>query len=239
MMPAGIARAVEAVERRGEDLNLIFTSGAEPNFSDAVRVERAETATSGLSVVLPPDAYFVSGNPDKPAYTRDGALSVRDGLLVGSDGTPVLGFASGDRSGLPRELRMERNDAILGRAQDLRIEADGTFGYGRTVVDPETLDAEVERVVVGRVAVARFPSGTRLERVDDLHARPPAGIVPYVGRPTDDNFAGLTPQSRAIGRLDPDATISRLQDAYLALRALGAVERSRNGMVHDALDLVK
>jgi hypothetical protein len=239
MIPAGITRAIEAVERRGEDLNLMFASGAQPNYADALRPERTETATSGLSVTLPPDAYLVSGNPDRPAYTRDGVLSVRDGLLVASDGTPVLGFPNDDRSGVPRELRIERNDAILGRAQDLRIEADGTFGYGRTVVDPETLDAEVERVVVGRIALARFPAGTQLERAGDTQAKAPAGIVPYVGMPNDGSFSALVPQSRAIGRLDPDATISRLQDAYLALRALGAVERSRNGMVRDALDLVK
>ncbi|MGH7659508.1 MAG: hypothetical protein ACRENA_01145 [Vulcanimicrobiaceae bacterium] len=239
MTSSGVARAAEAVELRAEDLRLLYTGGAQPNFADAIREESSEPARDALSIALPPDAYLVAGDPNKPAFTRDGMLSVRDGLLVSSDGAPVLGFSSGDTSGTPRELRVDRNDALLERTQDVRIEPDGVFGYARTIVDPKTMQAQVERVVVGHIALARFPAGTKLERVDATHARPPANVVPFLGTPNDGHFSAVFPQRRAIGRLDPDTAIARLQDAYLALRALGALQRTQNGVIRGALDLVK
>jgi flagellar basal body rod protein FlgG len=239
MTSSGVARAVESVEQRAEDLRSIYTSGAQPNFSDAIRQEGSEPARDALSIALPPDAYLVAGDPNKPAFTRDGALSVRDGVLVDGSGTSVLGFPAGNSSGVPRELRIDKNDALLERAQDVRIEPDGVFGYARTIVDPKTLQAHVERVVVGHIALARFPAGTRLERVDGTHARPAANVVPFLGTPNDGHFSAVFPQRRAIGRLDADTAIARLQDAYLALRALGALERTKNGVIRGALDLVK
>ena len=119
-MNAGIANAAEIVERRAEDLRMVFTGGAQPNFADALRPERAELTADPLSVVLPQDAFLVAGDAVKPTYTRDGALGVRDGVLVSSDGTPVLGFVDGDTSNVPRALAIEKNDALLGRAQDIR-----------------------------------------------------------------------------------------------------------------------
>lgn len=239
MMNAGIARAIEAVEKRGDDLRMVYTGGALPNFQDAVRPERAEITGEPLALVLPPDAFLVAGDPSKPAYTRDGALAVRDGVLVSSDGTPVLGFREGDASGIPQPLQIEKNDAILGRAEDLRIEPDGVFGYARSVLDPKTQSTNVERVVVGRVALARFPAGTRLERVDPTHAKPPPHVVPLVGTPNDGSFASVEVQRRAAGRVDSDAAIVRLQEAYLTMRALGAEERTRNAFARGASDLVK
>jgi hypothetical protein len=239
MLSAGIARAIETVERRGEDLGLVFSPGAQPNYPDAIREDRLGPGGDPLSVAPPSDALLISGDPNRPAYTRDGALAIRDGVLVDGSGTAILGFPEGDRSGIPQSLRIERNDALLGRAQDVRIEPDGVFGYARTVIDPKTMEAKTERVVVGRVALARFPAGTRLERVDGSHARPPANVVPFVGTPNDGHFTSLIVARRVIGRLDPDAAIVRLQDAYLAMRALSAEERARNAMVHGALDLVK
>lgn len=239
MTSSGVSRAVETVEQRAEDLRLLYTGGAQPNFADAIREESSEPARDALSIALPPETYLVAGDSKKPAFTRDGALSLRDGALVDGSGTPVLGFPAGDSSGVPRELRIDKNDALLERAQDVRIEPDGVFGYARTIVDPKTLQAQVERVVVGRIALARFPAGTKLERLDSTHARPPANVVPVLGTPNDGHFSAVFPQRRAIGRLDADTAIVRLQDAYLALRALGALERTKNGVIRGALDLVK
>ena len=239
MTSSGVARAVEAAERRAEDLRLLYTGGAQPNFADAVREEGSEPARDSRSIALPPDAYLLAGDSKKPAFTRDGTLSVRGGTLVDGSGTPVLGFPAGDTSGVPRELRIDNNDALLERAQDVRMEPDGVFGYARTIVDPKTLQAHVERVLVGHIALARFPAGTKLERIDSTHARPPANVVPVLGTPNDGHFSAVFPQRRAIGRLDADTAISRLQDAYLALRALGALERTQNGVIRGALDLVK
>jgi hypothetical protein len=52
----GVANAMENVERRAEDLRMVFTGGAQPNFQDALRPERAELTNDPLSVALPPDA---------------------------------------------------------------------------------------------------------------------------------------------------------------------------------------
>jgi len=239
VLDAGVARAIEAVEKRGDDLRMVYTGGALPNFQDAIRPERAEITGDPLSLVLPEDAFLVAGDPNRPTFTRDGALAVRDGVLVSSDGTPVLGFVDGDGSGIPKPLSIEKNDALLGRARDLRIEPDGVFGYARDVIDAATLETNVERVVVGRVALARFPAGTRLEKVDASHAKPPASVIPFVGTPNDGSFASVEVQRRAVGRLDSDAAIARLQEAYLTMRALGAEERTRNAFARGAFDLVK
>jgi hypothetical protein len=239
MMNAGIAAAIEAVEKRSEDLRLVYTGGAQPVFADALRAERVELNGDPLSLVLPDGVYLVAGDVAKPVYTQDGSLQVRDGALVSSGGTPVLGFVEGDASHVARPLELEKNDALLGRATDVRVEPDGVFGYARTVVDPKTGASSVERVVVGRLALARFPAATRLERVDATHIRPPANVVPFVGTPNDGSFASIETQRRAIGRLDSDAAIERLQDAYLAMRALSAEERTRNAFARGAFDLVK
>lgn len=239
MMNAGIARALEVVEQRSDDLRLIYQGGALPNFDDAVRGERAELTGDPLSLVLPPDAFLLAGDSQKPTYTRDGALAVRDGVLVDGSGAPVLGFRDGDTTGIPQPLQVEKNDALLGRASDVRVEPDGVFGYARSVLDPKTQTSSVERVVVGRLALARFPAGTRLERVDATHAKPPAGVIPLVGTPNDGSFLSVEVQRRAVGHMDSDAAIVRLQEAYLTMRALSAEERTRNAFARGAFDLVK
>ena len=239
MLSAGITHALESAERRGEDLRQVFTGGAQPNYADVIRDERAELTGDPLSVVVPRGALLITGDAQRPAYTRDGSLAVRDGVLVDSSGAPVLGFAAGDTSAIPRSLQVEKNDLLLDRVQDARVEPDGVFGYARTVVDPATAQLRTERVVIGTLALARFPAATNLHRVDATHVRGPSHLVPVVGTPNDGDFAPLRTQRHAVGRLDPDATVARLQDAYLALRALSAEERTRNAMIHGALDLVK
>lgn len=238
-MNLGIANAVEDMEKRADDLRLVFTGGAQLNFDDALRAEHVELTGNPLSVALPADTYLVSGESAKPSYTRDGALEVRDGVLVSSNGVPVLGFVEGDSSGVPRALRIDANDALLGRAQDIRVEPDGVFGYARSLLDPKTEASSVERVVIGRLALARFPAATRLQRLDATHVSAPRGVVPFVGSPNDGNFISIETQRRAVGRIDSDAAISRLQDAYLAMRALSATERSQNAFARSAFDLLK
>ncbi|MBV8600170.1 MAG: hypothetical protein JO359_01265 [Candidatus Eremiobacteraeota bacterium] len=233
MVNASISQILAEIERRGEDLEILFSAGAQPHYDDVLGAEAIERDQSPLSIVPPRDAYLATGDPVRPSFTRDGALQLRDGVLVTSDGSQVLG---GDP---PAALHIERADAILGRFEDARIDPDGLFSYARTAIDPQTLATTVERVDAGRVALARFPSGTRLERVDATHVRPPPGVTPAFGTPADGSFGALAVRSRAVRRIDPDAAIVRLQDAYLAARALGAAERTRNGMAKAAFDLVK
>ena len=240
MVNASLARIFAEIERRGEDLATLFAPGAQPHHDDVLGSEKIERSHNPLSFVPPRDAYLLTGDPARPSFTRDGALELRDGTLVCADGSPLLGFARGAPSGSPLvPLQVDRSDLILGRLDDARIDPDGLFSYARTAIEPGTLEPVVERVEVGRVALARFPSGSRLERVDATHVRPPNGVAPLVGTPADGSFDALAVRSRAIGRIDPDAAVARLQDAYLTARALGAAERTKNGMARAAFDLVK
>lgn len=241
MTNGAILRAVDAIQRRADDVHSLFRSGAQPNYPDALRAESLEPANDPLAVVPPEGAYLVAGDPAHPAYTRDGALRLVDGALATREGTPILGFAEDDghRHGVPRALQVDRRDLLLGRINDARVDSDGVFGYARNAIDPQTLETHVERVVVGRLALARFPAGSKPERIDRSRVSAPDGVAPLIGVPADGTFAALATRSRAIGRIDPDAAIARLQDAYLAIDALGAAERTRTGMMRDAFDLVK
>lgn len=241
MTNGAIQRAVDAIQRRADDVQSLFRSGAQPQYLDALRTETVEPATDPLAIVVPERAYLLAGDAARPVYTRDGALVVVDGVLATREGTPILGFAADEQPShaVPRALRIDRRDVLLGRIDDARIDSDGVFGYARSTIDPQTLDPRVERIVVGRLALARFPAGSKPERLDRTHVAAPVGIAPLVGAPADGTFGALATRSRALGRIDPDAAIARLQDAYLALDALGAAERTRTGMARDAFDLVK
>jgi hypothetical protein len=242
VIDAAVSRTMEAVERRADDVRGVFLHpGAEPNYADVRDAGRVEPLRDPLAVVPPQGTYLLAGDPRRPYFLRDGALQVHDGTLTASDGvTPVLGFSvNGEAAGLPHPLRLEERDALLDRAFEVRVESDGLLSYSRRVVDAVTLESHAERVSAGRVALARFPPGTQLERVDALRTRAPAGVVPLVGTPADGTFGALATWSRWGGGIDADRAIERLADGYLMMRALGATERTRNAMARGAFELVK
>jgi len=238
------ASPVDAYERmlsRAHDLREVFRPGAVP-LNDDVRTEPHVVPSSDpLSVVPPPGAWLVTrGTDGARAYERDGALSLDDGVLRTPSGSAVLGYPGGDaRGAVPVPLRVPEIDRVLGRAAGARIEADGTVAYARDAIDPHTGARSAERVVLGRIALARFPAGTEPVRIDGARVAAPNGVVPHDGTPGDGTFATLATASRDAGSVDIVAGVARLDEAYRAFEALRAAVSAGSHVQKTAVDLVK
>ena len=157
----------------------------------------------------------------------------------GAGGAAVLCFSGGGEAALLGPVQLPEPDRSLGRCDDLHIESDGTLAYTRSAIDPRTRERTVERAVVARLALARFPAGTAPVRVDATQVAAPEGIVPLVGRPGDGTFGALATQARESGAVDLDAGLARLSEACLALRALHAAQRAATQEQRVATELVK
>jgi flagellar hook protein FlgE len=234
--------ALSRIANRANDALHGFESGFEPAERDGARRNGASTVPDAgpLAVAAPRGAYFsVLDAAGERIYTRDGAFRFEDGVLRTRDGAAVLGRPLGAKDGVVAPLHIEAVDVALGRASDARIDADGSLSCALSTVDPRTGARRIERVVLGRVALARFPAGTAPPRVDATHVRAPAGVLPHVGLPDDGNFGALAMHARDLGALDPEAGIARLQEAYLSFEALQAAHRAHGDVEKTAMDLLK
>jgi flagellar basal body rod protein FlgG len=233
-----LSAALDRIAERAADVRRAFTPGALPQHDDVATPASASDFTlDPLAVVAPEDTYFVISDEHGRAYTRDGSFSVRKGTLVDAQGYPVLGLrASG---GELTKLRVDPVDEALGRVKDASVERDGTVAYRRVVVDPRSGAAESQRVVLGRVALARFPAGTRLTTTDGAHCLAPAGVAAQTGSPADEGFAPVVPMHRERSRIDVDESLVRLKDAYLAFDALQAAEAAKAHAGKATMDLLK
>jgi flagellar basal body rod protein FlgG len=231
-------QAFETIAARARDVQQAFTAGARPAFDDVTSGRRVQTVLDPLCAAPPDGAYFLTiDGRGRTVYTGDGAFSVRDGVLAGADGRPILGFtAPGAALG---ELHVDPVDAALGRASDLRVEPDGSVTYGGTVIDPRTGARESRRASIGRIALARFPAATKLGVADANHFLAPPGVVPHVGTGGDGSFGLLSPMQRETSRIDLDVSLERLHDAYAAFDALAAANKAKGGLGKTAMDLVK
>ncbi len=236
---ASLSLALDRIAERAADVRRAYTPGATPRHDDVTTAGPSSTFTLDPLAVAPPDGahFLTAADRGDRAYTRDGSFAVRDGRLVAGDGRPVLGVPAG--GGPLGELRVDAVDAALGRAGDAAIEPDGTFVYTRVAIDPRSGARGTQRVVVGRVALARFPAGTRLEADDSGAAAAPAGIAPHAGLPGDGDFAPLAPRQRERSGVDIDESLARLKEAYLAFDALQAAEAARSRLGKTAMDLLK
>jgi flagellar basal body rod protein FlgG len=234
-----LAGALDRITERAADVRRAYTPGAIPQHDDVATPSSTSDFTfDPLCVVAPDGAYLIASDErGRPLYTRDGALAVRDGVLVDQSGHPILGQNA--PGGALTPLRVERVDAALGRAGAPAIESDGSFVYYRNVVEPRAGKRETQRVVVGRVALARFPAGTRLETADGSLGRAPAGVKPQTGSPNDGNFGALIPMRRERSRIDVNESLARLKEAYLAFDALQAAEIAKGHLGKTAMDLLK
>ncbi len=241
MINSSPLEAYERVLSRAHDLRDVFRAGAVP-LNDDVRTEpQVVPSTDPMSVVPPAGAWFVTRGADGArAYERDGALSVADGVVRTASGGEVLGYPGGDaRGAVAGPLRVPDVDRALGRANGARVEADGTVAYARDTIDPHTGARSTERVVVGRVALARFPAGTQPVRLDGDRVAAPNGVVPHYGTPGDGTFSPLATSSRDAGTIDVAAGVARLDEAYRAFEALGAAVTANARVAKTAVDLVK
>lgn len=241
MIGASALEAYDRVLSRAQDLREIFRSGARPLNDDVAGPPEIVPSSDPLSIVPPPGAWLVTrGTDGQRAYERDGTLHFEDGVLRTASGADVLGYPSGDgRGAVPIPLRITATDIALGRAGGARVEADGTVSYSRTALDPRSGARSAERVVIGRVALARFPAGTQPQRIDAARVTAPRGVVAHLGTAGDGTFAPLATFSRDAGTIDIAAGVARLDEAYRAFEALGAAMKSRAGVDKTAVDLVK
>jgi len=231
--------ALGRIEMRERDVLHAYEPGFVPESSDVERPARAVVSHDPLSVVAPDGAYFASADArDGIAFSRDGAFELRDGMLRTADGRAVLGYAGGNRSALV-PLRVDRYDGALGRVAQPRVEADGTFSYMRSALDPRSGEVRTERVAAGRLALVRLPAGTQPERVDATHVRPPQGVTPHFGAPADGSFAMLATNSRDPGRVDLVQGLDKLREAYISYEALRTAQHAHGETEKTAMGLVK
>lgn len=137
------------------------------------------------------------------------------------------------------ELRIDPVDEALGRADGAHIERDGSFVYQRDALDPRSGMRESQRVIVGRIALATFPAGTRLDSSDGNHLLAPAGVAPQLGVAGEGSIAPLEPMRRERSRVDINESLVRLKDAYLTFDALQAAEAAKAHLGKTAMDLLK
>jgi hypothetical protein len=199
-----------------------------------------QPSTDPLSVAAPRDTWFITQDArGERHYGRDGSLRITEDGSVRIGDEAALGTLDGGEPGVLSAMRLPEPDHSLGRCIDVRIDADGTLAYRRIAVDPRSQERSSERVVVGRLALARFPAGTAPIVLDATHVVPPQHVTPLVGYPSDGSFAALATSARDGGGVDVDAAIARLSDDYLALHALSAAQRASDSTDRTALDLVK
>lgn len=236
---AAMSAALDRIAERAADVRRAFTPGALPLHDDVATASSASDFTlDPLVVSAPATAYFITRNErNELHYTRDGAFTLSDGRLLDQSGNGVCGFVT--RSDTPTPLRADPIDAALGRVSDPRIEPDGSLAYSRPTIDPRTGATEAQRIVVGRIALARFPSGSKIESSDAVEASAPRDVSPHVGMAKDGTFGAIAPMQRDRSRIDIDRSLIRLKDAYLAFDALRAAETAEAHLGKTALDLVK
>ncbi len=238
LISPAITRARETVAARERDVLQAYTPGAQPERSDAAQPSNAAFTLDPLSASAPTGAYFVtSSERGITSFGRDGQFSISNAVLVDARGCSVLGYRDGGSALVP--LRADPVDAALGIVDGARIESDGSLTYERTSIDPRTGAREARRISIGRVALARFAAGTKLQALDAARFAAPAGAAPHYGRAGDGNFAALQPNSREGSRVDIDLGLQKLQEAYLSLDALQAADRAGREVEKTAMDLLK
>jgi flagellar basal body rod protein FlgG len=234
-----MSAALDRIAERAADVRRAFTPGAVPQRDDvAIAAPSSGFTLDPLSVAAPDGTYFiVSDSRGHAAYTRDGAFALRGGRLVAADGAPVLGIRTAGAE--LTELRADPVDVALGRIDQPRIEPDGSLIYQRNTIDPRSGTRKAQRVIIGRIALARFPAGTRLDQSDPNRSPAPPGETPQVGFADDAGFAPLATMQRERSRVNLDESLARLDDAYLALDALAAAEAAKGHLGKTVMDLLK
>jgi|SRR5579884_1426411 len=238
LISSSMLHALDGIAARVRDAMQAFTPGAVPERSDVSQPPSASFALDPLSATPPQDAYFITSDErGRLLFTRDGSFAVQNGAIVDASGHPVLGFTGG--SSTLSALRADAVDTALGYAADVRIETDGFVTYERATLDPRTRRRDVQRAAIGRIALARFAPGTKLQHIDPQHAAAPAGIAPHIGCPGDGSFGAIAPFTRASSGIDLDLGLQRLQEAYLALDAIRAADKAQHSVEKTAMDLLK
>lgn len=239
MMIANAAmRALDDIAARERDVLQSYAPGAIPERTDVAAPAGFTRTMDPLCAAPPPEAYFVTRDDRAQLlFTQDGSFALRDGELVDAAGRPVLGYSGASQTLAP--LRVDAVDAALGIAANARVESDGTVGYDRETIEPSTGQHHLQKSILGRLALARFAPGTKMQPIDPQHAAAPPGILPHIGKPGDGNFGALIPYARSNSGVDIDLGLQQLQEAYLALDAIRSADQAQRGVEKTAMDLLK
>ncbi len=232
-------RSLDLISQRAADVYKAFIPGALPERSDVeTNAPQSRVVFDPLAVSAPGDDYFVTSDErGRTTYTRDGQMQLVNGTLLGANGRPMLGYtADGETAS---ELKVDPVDEALGRIRNMRVEVNGSVVYDRRTVDPRSGYMQVQRVPIGRLALARFPAATKFTNAVDGTVTPPPGVAPHLGRATDGNFGALAPMRRDESRVDLNRSLDRLHDAYVAFDALEAVHKAQGQTGKVAMDLLK
>jgi flagellar basal body rod protein FlgG len=234
-----LSAALDRIGERAADVRRAFTPGAVPLHDDVATSRPGSSFTlDPLAVSVSDGIYFVTRDESgATSYTRDGSFALLDGRLVDGSGKSVCGFQLPGKEIAP--LRIDQVDRTLGRVNDPHIDRDGSFVYRRVVVDPRSGRSESQPVVVGRLALARFPAGTRLSTADGIACQAPPGVSPRLGAAGDPDFPAVAPMHREKSRIDLEEGLIRLKEAYAAFDALAAAETAKSHFGKAATDLVK
>ena len=232
-------RSLDLIAARASDVYKAFTPGALPEHGDVeTDAQHSRAVFDPLSVSAPNDDYFITSDErGRTTYTRDGQFRLVNGTLAGTNGRAVLGY--GETCDAPAPLTIDSVDDALGRVRNVRIEGDGSVVYDRRVVEPRTGSMQMQRVSIGRLALARFPAATKLATAVDGSVAVPPGVVPHTGRAADGNFGAIVPMRRDESRIDINRSLERLHDAYIAFDALQAVHKAQGDTGKVAMDLLK
>ncbi len=231
-------RALDELQARERDVLQAYAPGAVPERGDVAQPQAATRTLDALSAAPPQDAYFITADErGRLLFSRDGSFRLQQGALVDERGLPVQGFRSEGSSLAP--LCVDPVDAALGIAQNASIQPDGLVTYERSVFDPRTGRREMQRATLGRIGLARFAAGSKLQAVDPQHVAAPSGVTPHVGNAGDGNFGAIAPFARAGSGIDLDVGLERLQQAYLTLDAIRAAGTAQDGVEKTTMDLLK
>src|SRR5579871_6479152 len=191
-----LGAALDRIAERAADVRRAYTPGALPLHDDVATPGAAsDFSLDPLAVTAPDGAYFiVTDERGRRSYTRDGSFTLLGGKLVTRGGGSVLGLRG--RGAAPAPLAVDSVDESLGRMRDVAVERDGTLTYRRETIDPRSGTRELQRASAGRIALARFPAGTRLEMDGDGRSKAPAGVVAREGVAGEGDFGPLLPMHR-------------------------------------------
>jgi flagellar basal body rod protein FlgG len=236
-----IAAAFGRIEKRAEDVHHAYDSAYRPSDTELRRSGGAKTVpdASPLSVAAPPGTFFVlQGHDGTSLYTQDGAFSFEKGTLRTSTGDIVLGFRS-DRAAQLAPLAASPVDIALQRVDGAQIDPDGSLSCSLHSIEPKTGERILRRVLLGHLALVRFPMASEPISVDGTRVRAPDGISPHAGIPGGPSFPALKTHVRQLANLDIETGLGRLQEAYTSLEVLQAANKARGEAEKSATDLLK
>ena len=242
------------------ELDHAFTPGyrSKDNTLTVGSFTQTRPTISPLAAAAPADNWFVGvDNHGRTFYSRNGDFQFKNGQLTTPNGYTVLGFptvngkAGGKTTGpndkLPDDtqngdleaLTADPVDVALGRVTNPHVEADGTVAYTRRIVDAKSKKGTDERVVMGKIALARFPAGTQLSSSDGVHMTPSNGVIASVGSPGKAGFSELMTHRVDRGSMDFAAGLAALRDAAERQKALQVATESGWHTSKITMDLLK